>query len=207
MPPRNREHREAEIIGAAWAALDDLGPSGLTMQAIAKQAKASMETLYRWYGDRTGLFAALVSDNIAQIEQALIDAETPGTDPKQALIEFGTQLYLMVTSDRAMVLNRAAAADPSRALGAALAAGGRDRIMPRVATALARLETGVDADILAPVYRDLLLGDIQIRRATGAAPPPDHAAADFRARQAVDRVLWLFDLGRPAGLAAGQQTR
>ena len=89
------------------------GPADLSMQAVAREAKASMETLYSWYGDKTGLYQALVADNAVQIEVALIEAKT--ADPVAMLEDIGERLFDMVTSERAVALNRAAAADPSAA--------------------------------------------------------------------------------------------
>nr|MEC9418796.1 TetR family transcriptional regulator [Pseudomonadota bacterium] len=49
-----RERRKAAIEAAAIELLLDQGYDNLSMLAVAKKAKASNETLYRWYGDKTG---------------------------------------------------------------------------------------------------------------------------------------------------------
>lgn len=43
-------------------------------QDTARQARASNETLYSWYGDKQGLFKALVTRNAAKVK-ALLEAE------------------------------------------------------------------------------------------------------------------------------------
>jgi AcrR family transcriptional regulator len=164
------------------------GPAA-QMQAVAREAKASMETLYRWYGDKTGLYAALVADNAVQIEAALIEAMA--ADPVAMLEDIGERLFDMVTSERAVALNRAAAADPSGVLGAAFSQRGRARIVPHLALVLAQISSAPPPE-LAGVFIDLLLGDIQIRRATGSAPVPSKGTGRTRATRAVAHLRQLY---------------
>ena len=63
MKPDRKEKRAREIEAAAYALLEAKGFEGLSMQSVAKMAKASNETLYRWYGDKIGLFEARSSRN------------------------------------------------------------------------------------------------------------------------------------------------
>ena len=51
------------IEQAAYELIDEFGYDGISMLKIAKRAKASNETLYKWYGDKKGLFSALVETN------------------------------------------------------------------------------------------------------------------------------------------------
>ena len=62
-PLRTREPREREVLDAAMDEHLDQGPAAATMQAIAREARASKETLYAWFGDRDGLIAALIRAN------------------------------------------------------------------------------------------------------------------------------------------------
>jgi hypothetical protein len=99
----------------------------------------------------------------------------------------------MVTGDRAVALNRAAAADATGTLGAALTAEGRGRVMPLIAAAVARL--GLPPDAAAPLFIDLLLGDIQIRRVTAVAPLPDPGTGHQRAERATTLLVRLAQGG------------
>lgn len=198
MRPENRRKREAQIIEAAYEVLETAGPSGLSMQAVAKQAKASLETLYRWYGDKTGLYAALVAANAAEVELAMTAAQ--GGPPRAVLVALGAQLYDMVTEERAIALNRAAAADASGTLGAALTEEGRARVKPLIGHAIARLDLALPPELAAPLFVDLLLGDAQIRRATGVMPVPARGTGTLRAERAV-AILEQLD---PTLLSAGQ---
>ena len=55
MKSETRTERQKQIESAAYLVLEKKGFSGASMLAIAKQAKASNETLYRWYKDKNGL--------------------------------------------------------------------------------------------------------------------------------------------------------
>ena len=55
-----RQRREAAIHAAAYALLAEHGYGGTSMLRVARAARASNETLYRWYGGKDGLFTAMV---------------------------------------------------------------------------------------------------------------------------------------------------
>ena len=60
-----RAERRAEIERAAYALLEENGYAGMSMLGVAKRARASNETLYRWYGNKQGLIKAMVARNAA----------------------------------------------------------------------------------------------------------------------------------------------
>ena len=106
-----RRKRAAEIEAAAYAVLEKKGYDGLSMLAVAKAAKASNETLYRWYGDKLGLFAALIDGNTQVVRDAL--GGDDGDTPLEDLARVGPKLLTMLLGPRAVALNRAAAVDGS----------------------------------------------------------------------------------------------
>lgn len=196
-----RARRETEIAEAAYRLLDEAGIAGTTVTAVARAARASNETLYNWYGDRTGLFAALVRRNAGIVREALDETAGHGLD---GLAQIGPKLLAMVLSPRAVALNRAAAADESGVLGAELAAGGRENIAPLIARriaeaqAMGEIAAAPPAEI-AEAWLALLIGDLQIRRATGAIAPPTAAEIETRAARALAHVKRLY----PAPLDPG----
>ena len=76
-----KSNRREEIEAAAYAVLERKGYAGATMAAIAKDARASCETLYKWYGDKTGLFRALVIRNAEEV-RARLEQASAQEDPK-----------------------------------------------------------------------------------------------------------------------------
>jgi len=182
-----RRAREARIAEAAYALMAEKGFAGLTISALARRAKASNETLYNWYGDKTGLFRMLIQRNAARVTEALPQDAAPD------LHDLGAVLLEMLLSPEAIALNRAAAADSSDQLGQTLAEGGRGQVVPRLQQAFARLAAEDRLTLPVPealgLWLDLLVGDWQIRCATGAARAPDPAARSARAARAANAVL------------------
>lgn len=198
MRDERRAARETQILDAAFAELLERGYRGTTMLAVAKRAGASKETLYSWYGDKRGLFAALVKSNAASIEALLSDALAKEADPRKTLHQLGPLLLDLLLGERAVAINRAAAADVAEggALGKALAESGRERILPLICQVLlqARAAGFLDFDDVkeaAETYLGLLLGDLPVRRIIGVAAQPSKAEQAARAEAALTRFLRL----------------
>lgn len=189
MEDKSKETRRQQIEDAAYRMLGEKGYAGTSMQGIARAAKASNETLYSWYGDKKGLMAALIARNTDTVRTAL--AELADTDPLDRLGRIGPILLSMVLGPRAVALNRAAAADPSGDLGRALAAGGRETVAPLIMELLDESPLQGDPMQLTQLYLTLLVGDLQIRRATGAMDPPDEAFCEDRAAAALSTLVRL----------------
>lgn len=194
-----RKARKNEIEQAALTLLVQKGYSATTMAAVAKAAGASFETLYKWYGDKHGLFRAIVEANTAALREMLAISTTSVTDPLAALEEFGPKLISVLTSDAVVALNRAAAADPSGDLGKIIAEAGRGAITPQLnalfehAKTCGKLVLDNPADA-TEIYLGLLLGDLQIRRVVGRLPPPDATEISRRSERALDALALLWSL-------------
>jgi AcrR family transcriptional regulator len=191
----NKAQRREQIEAAAYDLLAIKGFQNMSMLAVSKSAKASNETLYRWYGDKIGLFKALIATNAERVATRLREALETSTQLDQALTEIGPVLLSMLLGDRAIALNRAAAADASGVLGEALAQEGRGKVFPLIAELFSRLVAqGVlkgDPAQIAALYVDLLVGDLQIRRATGALGPLRDRVIEDRAHLAHERLFRL----------------
>lgn len=202
MRDETREKRRREIEQAAYAVLAEKGYGGASMLAIAKKAGASNETLYRWYGGKAELFRSMIETNAGEISELLREAIAAEDDPIDTLARAGPVLLRLLTSDRAIALNRAAAADAgdTGVLGRALAEAGRNSVMPLIvsvfAQAAARGRLALDNPALAAeTYLSLLVGDLQIRRAIGAIKAPGDEAVTERAACALTQTLALFQDG------------
>lgn len=221
MARSRRDIREEEIEAAAYRLLEERGFAGTGMQAIAQAAHASNETLYRWYGDKTGLYRALIARNAGLVLTQIQTERARGLQGLVALERIGEVLLRMLLSDRTMALNRAAAADRTGQLGLVLAEAGRGTVVPIlveiVAEALARGHLGArpaprmrgrlphgggtadgaaegdasPAD-LTELWLSLLIGDLQIRRVTGTMPPLAEAQIAARSARAADRLQRIY---------------
>ncbi|SHH84175.1 TetR/AcrR family transcriptional regulator [Marivita hallyeonensis] len=187
--------RRAQIEAAAYDILAEKGFQNMSMLAVAKAAKASNETLYRWYGDKLGLFTALIDSNAEEVAKRLRHQIQASDIQESALSDIGRVLLTMLLGDRAIALNRAAAADATGTLGKTLAEAGRGRVFPLMVDLFSLLRDAYgwteDPADLASLYVDLLVGDLQIRRATGALGPVSPEVIAERARRAERRLIAL----------------
>lgn len=198
MKEETRTQRRQQIEDAAYELLSEKGYAGASMLSIAKRARCSNETMYSWYGDKAGLFRSMIARNAEQARATLEAALSDGTTIRETLDRFGPLLLETVLSDKAVALNRAAAADPSGELGAAISAAGRETIRPLLTALFApektagalRFAKGVDP---VELYLGLLIGDLQIRCIVARMPRPTAEALALRSQQAVLHLFALSD--------------
>lgn len=193
MREENRAKRQEQIEAAAYEVLQAKGYAAASMLAIAKQARASNETLYNWYGDKRGLFQSLVVRNATEVK-AYLEAELDTNhDALSILSVLGPKLFALLTGDRAIALNRAAAADGTGELGATLAKSGREAIFPLLAQVMDRAKAEGQlafekTEEAVGLYLDLLIGDLQIRRVIGSLAQPEAKEGVRRSDQAIARL-------------------
>lgn len=195
MKASEKQARQQAIESVAFNLLEEKGYEGLSMLGIAKRAKASNETLYRWYGDKKGLFKSLVLHNANRIRDYLEKSKDDNQPALDVLEKLGPVLLSVLFSRQAIALNRAAAADASGELGQALAESGRNTVSPYIEALLksARHESGFLAKLppasMTEFYFSTLIGDMQVRCATHALAPLSNDIIKSRAEWA-----WLVCL-------------
>lgn len=111
-------------------------------------------------------------------------------DALSILAPLGPKLLTLLTGDRAVALNRAAAADSSGELGRTLSKAVRDAVFPLLERVLLRAKRDGQLDFensneAVGLYLDLLIGDQQIRRVIGRLPFPSKKLRKARADRAV----------------------
>ncbi len=169
------------------------------MLEVAKRASASKETLYAWFGDKLGLFEAVIRRNAVRVRVALnghLDRDTP---VETALNDFGRALATHLLCDNAVSINRAAIAEAhsGSVLANSLARVGREPIRRTFvqyleichARGLLNVE---DTDEAVDTFVGLLLGDVQTRRLLGLSQAPRDGDIEHRAKRAVEHFCRLF---------------
>ncbi len=99
---RNR----AAILEAATRLLRDRGAAAITMECLANEAGVGKGTLFRRFGDRAGLFHALLDESERRLQDGFIRGPAPlgpGAPPAKRLIAFGEAL-LQLTAERGDLL-------------------------------------------------------------------------------------------------------
>ena len=197
MRAEKRQERMREIEGVAYEMLAELGYEGMSMLAVAKRARASNETMYRWYGDKNGLFASMIEANATKVSDRLAALQGEGLAARDTLRLLAPVLLEMLLSDAAIGLNRAAAADPSGVLGQAIADGGREKVLPLIRDVIdAAIHDGSllvpEVGKLGTSFMHLLVGDQQIRRVIGALAEPSTQEILAQAEVALAQFFTLF---------------
>jgi len=195
--------RRNEILDVALAVLAERGYRDASMREIADRAHASKETLYSWFGDKSGLFEQLVSWQAERLDEALTKSLEPnGDDAKTVLRTFAVELLRLLLGERAIIINRVAIsefpADP--AFARILTSRGRGSVVPKLVRYLEEQRARgrfrfQDAEYAAEVFVGLIVGDQQVRRLLGSLPEPEPAQVEARAKRAVEAFRKLFSTG------------
>lgn len=102
------------ILAAAAQLFSERGAASVSMQDVARAAGVGMGTMYRRFGDRTGLTHALLDDDHVAFQEQLLRGAPPlgpGAPPRERLHAFGRG-YL-ATLDRNAATLVAGAAQPA----------------------------------------------------------------------------------------------
>jgi AcrR family transcriptional regulator len=190
-----RHRRETDILTAALGVFLRSGYGASTVDELAAAAQVTKRTLYAYYGDKAGLFAAMVRDLAAAVS---LDAASD----RDTLETLAARIVARVHSDELVGLHQLVIAESTRfpELAVILHSSGDARHIARLAEHL-RAERGPAAEPLAEPLFSLLLGEGHRRRLLGIDPPPTGAQAAAHA----DAALTLLGLarapadGRPPG--------
>lgn len=195
----SREDREQQIFDAAYKILETKGYKATSMLAIAKEASASNETLYAWYKNKQGLLASMIESNAHIADRLFKQAILTKEPPSITLQKSGTAILKITTGIRAVILNRAAAADVADGgvLGSLIAKHGRNAITPMIADVFLRaMDQGrikkADAKEITEVYVALLLGDSQMRRVIGTADELDEDVIEAHTERCIEIIFELY---------------
>lgn len=195
------DRRRLAIEEAAYLVLAEKGYKGASMLEIARRAGASNETLYKWYGNKQGLFKSLVEDNANRITSMIdtVQSDAMHETGLDVLIPVGERLLSVLTSERAIALNRAAAGDvhDTSTLGRALSQNGRETVLPLITRLIEQTAANGSLDPdnasdIAETWLSLLVGDLQVRIVTGQMQAPSENDIRRRARKAVGQLTAML---------------
>ena len=194
-----RAERRDVILDAATAILREKGYRGATMLDVARRVSASKETLYAWFGNKSGLFQAVIRRNADTMRTVLEGHLDGNATVEEALADVGRALAGLLLGDGAVAINRAAISEARSepALARILVETGREATLPFF---VRYLEQCRGRDLLdfddpweaAETFLGLLLADMQIRRLLGVVDAPDTGEIEARAKQAAIKFLRLY---------------
>jgi AcrR family transcriptional regulator len=105
--PLDRENpkRNAILLAAAELFLEQ-GYEPVSMDAIAAKADVSKRTVYSYFDSKTVLFTAILVAHCNSMGGIALPEHAAGHDPRQVLTEFGRVFLRMITSPRAVAMQR-----------------------------------------------------------------------------------------------------
>jgi AcrR family transcriptional regulator len=196
--------RQRQVLDAVLALLVEGGDT-LTMNAVARRASCSKETLYKWFGDRDGLLTATVRWQASQVRAGNYDKAHLDANALRASLEAFAANWLKVISSRTSIaLNRVAVAHAASAkdnLGEIVLANGRFAIGERMKPLLeAAREAGLlsfdDAETAFRSFFGLVGRDVQIRLLLGDALKLSDMEIARDAKRATQQFLSLYGAGK-----------
>ena len=196
--------RQAAVLDAALDLLVAGGEKAITTGRIAQAANCSKESLYRWFGDRDGILAAMVGHQASKVRVPA--ASTTVERPLSAYVAdfeaFGGDLLAVLSGQTSLALNRLAigqARADGAALGDLMVARGRGAVRERGIALLTRArEAGHlrfdDAGAAFETLYGLLVRDGHVRLLLGepVAFMTDPRRRGAHVAQAVAAFLRLF---------------
>ncbi|WP_068314767.1 TetR/AcrR family transcriptional regulator C-terminal domain-containing protein [Polycladidibacter hongkongensis] len=193
--------RQTAVLDAALALLVDGGEKALTTAAIAKAAGCSKESLYKWFGDRDGLLAAIVTRQASKVRTPTAPARGfTEEDLHNALVAFAHNLLQVICGDVSIALNRLAISQASKgdpSLGKQLLRRGRGHIGAQTTILLRQAEAAGflkfdSAEAAYQVLYGLVLQDIQLRVLLGDSLRPEEQNLKQLAEAAVRHFQKLY---------------
>jgi AcrR family transcriptional regulator len=197
--------RQSAVLAEALRLLVEGGDKALTTAGLARAASCSKESLYKWFGDRDGLLAAMISFQQSKVRTVERSGERLTADLlREHLDVFARDLLEVLSGDVSLALNRLAIGQSSRdgsKLGRLLVEHGRRQIDRRAKGLIdAGKRVGLlrfdDADAAYHTLYGLVVSDLHVRMLLGEPALKDNAR---QAARAVDAFLALYGAKRNSG--------
>ncbi|WEK49804.1 MAG: TetR/AcrR family transcriptional regulator [Candidatus Kaistia colombiensis] len=200
--------RQNAVLESALGLLVEGGERALTTAGVARAANCSKESLYKWFGDRDGLLAAMITFQSSKVKAAPAASGARGRAALAAqLAGIAVNLLKVLAGDVSLALNRLAIGQARRGeadLGLLLREHGRKPIETRLSALLeaGRRERLLDFADTREAYRTLyglIVRDMHVRLLLGDSLDGEEPAK--RAAQAIDEFFRLFGTEENTGPA------
>lgn len=191
----NSEKRET-ILNAATELFLESGYSRVSVDAIIAKVGGSKRTIYSYFGDKNGLFSAIVHNLCHKIVTPLTDLDLRGQPPNQALKRLSDTFFDVLLAPETLELHRLVVAEAPRFPDAAQAFFASAPSVSYCCLAeyftWAQLEGLIkpgDSQRRATLFLDALTADIQLRCLLGLVSAPDRTQLEATADEAIDIFL------------------
>lgn len=196
---RGVARREA-VLHAATDLFFEKGYEGASLADIVARSGGSKTFVYEQFGDKAGLFRAMMADSCAAILKPLTDALPRPDDPRVAIMAFARRFIAVISSPQALALQRVAFAEGHRnpEVAEAYFATGHDVAYGKLEEYLASVGrtpmAAAERSRLVIVFLAMIRGQLIERLAVGSGKVPPQAETDAIIDLAVDWLLGRFGL-------------
>lgn len=204
--------RQREVLDAVLALMVEEG-DGLSTAQVARKARCSKESLYRWFGDRDGLLRATVQWQASRVKPGGFHGDDPDEKSlRKSLQDFAETWLRVVTSQTSIALNRVAishAGSGKSNLGRIVLANGRFAIGERLKPVLeAGREAGLlqfeDTEEAFRCFFGLVARDVQLRVLLGDELRLSAEQISRDAKSAAERFLMIYATRKQSANVAGK---
>ncbi|MEM8540826.1 MAG: TetR/AcrR family transcriptional regulator [Pseudomonadota bacterium] len=200
--------RQMAVLESALRLLVDGGEKAITTAGIARAANCSKESLYKWFGDRDGILAAMITYQASKVRvSARLGGPSQSAEAFRSELEtFASDLLSVLSGKTSLALNRLAigqASNDGSPLSNLLIERGRNVVRER---AMVLLQSGQLAGVLRfddraeafDTLYGLIMGDFHVRMLLGETVPAmrDEIAQREHTVAAIDKFYLLYSKDR-----------
>lgn len=189
----SRDKKREAIIAAATRAFFDRGFAATSIEFIAAQADVSKVTVYKHFGDKSGLFGAAVEAECARLRCHFTLMARPDGTLRDRLTAIGEAMSAFLARPEMVQFERRIAAETERdpAIGVAFLAAGPHRMKAAFSALLRAMHDAGevvidDPELAAEQFASMCKGMGDLDRRFGAEPDPD------RDRQRIEGAVNVF---------------
>lgn len=190
------EKRRARLLEAARQVFLERGFEGATLDQVIAVSGGSRATLYEQFGDKEGLFAAIVGEICDDIQLPLAGGLGSDPDPGTVLQTFALRFMKRLMDPESLALYRLVIAESRRlpGLGERVFAAGPER-GARALNGYLRAQSGAgkmrvrDPDLSVRIFLEMIKGDLHTRALFRAGPLPTAGEIEATVRGAVGIFL------------------
>jgi AcrR family transcriptional regulator len=198
--PLDRENpkRNAILLAAAELFLEH-GYEPVSMDAIASKADVSKRTVYSYFESKTVLFSAILIAHCNNMGGIALPEHAAGHDPRKVLTEFGRVFVRMITSLRAVAMQRVIFREVERLpeVGRIFFQNGPQRHITKLADYLRQATAEGKLNVEDPVgaafmFMSIVKAPFHLHQLCGLIGTPPAAAIDRAVKEAVDVFLRAY---------------
>lgn len=198
---RPKDPQKAEVIrGAAGCLFIEHGFGATSMDAIAKQAGVSKQTLYSHFSGKDDLFRQVITGKVDSYDFGKLEKELFTGELEQGLSALGRAFITLILDEEAVGMMRMviSEAGKQRHLAENFYQTGPGRILEIVQGYLEQQQRqgaipACDAYDCAMTFLNMLKGEWHMQALMGMPPNLSDDELDSHVRRCVQRMIWILD--------------